>query len=64
MFDWIWANIGTIAISALLLIAVIAVILNQIKNKKSGKSSCGCGCSSCGMSGSCHTMAKDKAEPK
>jgi hypothetical protein len=26
----------------------------MVKNKKQGKSSCGCGCSSCGMKDSCH----------
>ena len=38
---------GTIIVSSVLVIAVGAVIFTMIKNKKKGKSSCGCGCSGC-----------------
>ncbi len=54
MFEWIAANIGTIAISTVLLIIVFAIVRGLIKNKKNGKSSCGCGCGGCSMNGSCH----------
>ena len=33
---------------------VALVIAYLIKNKKAGKSSCGCGCSGCAMRDSCH----------
>lgn len=54
MFTWISENIGTIFIGAILAAAVAAVIVHMVRNKKKGRSSCGCGCSGCAMNGSCH----------
>ncbi len=54
-------SIGTV-ITALILFSVIALILvKMIKNKKNGKSSCGCGCEHCANSCNCHT---DKGKSK
>lgn len=47
-------NIATIIICAVLIAVVSAIIVSMIKNKKKGKSSCGCGCTDCPMSSSCH----------
>ena len=33
---------------------IAAIIAGLVKNRKKGKSSCGCNCGSCPMSGSCH----------
>lgn len=55
MIEWLANNIATIIICAALLGIVAAIIVHMAKNKKQGKSSCGCGCSSCPMEGSCHT---------
>ena len=45
---------ATVIIS-LILIAIVVSIIAKLKNdKKAGKSSCGCGCSSCPMSAECH----------
>ncbi len=53
MLTWLSQNLGTIII-ALIVAAVVALILIKfIRDKKKGKSSCGCGCSDCPMSGSC-----------
>ena len=54
MLTWIAANIGTILISAVLLFVVVLIIVKLVKDKKKGKSSCGCNCAHCAMSGSCH----------
>lgn len=54
MFTWITENIGTILISAVLLLIVVLIIVKLVKDKKKGKSSCGCNCAHCAMSGSCH----------
>lgn len=54
MFEWLCENLATIIISVILLAAVIGIIAGLAGNKKKGKSSCGCGCSNCPMSGSCH----------
>ena len=49
---WLMNNIGTIAVSAILLAAVILIILHLKKNKAAGKSSCGC--ANCALHGKCH----------
>lgn len=54
MLVWLSANIGTILISLVLLSVVITVIAVMRKDKKKGKSPCGCNCAHCPMSGSCH----------
>ena len=54
MFEWIASNIGTIIISAVLLGIMTAIIVKLIKDKRRGRSSCGCGCANCPMSGQCH----------
>lgn len=54
MFAWILGNIATIIICAVLIAVVAAIIVGMVKNKKKGRSSCGCGCSDCPLGGSCH----------
>ena len=54
MLTWIKANLATVIISAVLLVIVAAIIVSIVKDKRRGKSSCGCKCASCPMSGSCH----------
>jgi hypothetical protein len=56
MFGWLAANIGTIAICAVLIAVVTAIIISMIRKKRMGKSVvCGCGnCKGCAMSGQCH----------
>ncbi|MDP4119188.1 MAG: FeoB-associated Cys-rich membrane protein [Bacillota bacterium] len=51
---WIRENLSTIIICIVLLASVFAVIVHLVRNKKKGKSSCGCGCENCPMGGSCH----------
>lgn len=46
MIDWM---IGIVIAGA-----VAAVIIKKIKDKKAGKSGCGCGCSGCALKGKCH----------
>ena len=55
MFAWIAENIVTIIICAVLAIMVAAIIVTLVKDKKKGKSSCGCKGGSCPMAGSCHS---------
>ena len=55
MITWISENIGTIVICAVLVAAVAAAIVKMVRDKKKGKSSCGCGCEGCAMSDSCHS---------
>lgn len=54
MLAWLAENIYTIIICAVLILIVGAIIVNMIRGKKKGKSSCGCGCADCPMNSSCH----------
>jgi hypothetical protein len=54
MLAWLTANLGTIIVTLILIGIVAAIIFKMIKDKKSGKGSCGCGCEHCAMHGKCH----------
>ena len=43
----------TIIIASLLAAVFVAIVVNEIRKKKQGKSSCNCG-GSCGACGLCH----------
>lgn len=60
MFAWLIGNISTIIIGAVLLAIVAVIILNMARDKKKGKSSCGCNCKGCAISGSCHGGCQNK----
>lgn len=53
-------SIGTIVIFAIVALVLGLIIRSMIKNKKAGRSSCGCGCSTCAMNGQCHISADGK----
>ncbi|MBQ7505635.1 MAG: FeoB-associated Cys-rich membrane protein [Ruminococcus sp.] len=57
MLAWIMNNIWTIIICAALILIVVSIIVSMIRKKRKGKSVvCNCGsCSSCPMSGQCHS---------
>ena len=57
MSNWISENIGTIFVAVLLLAVVALIACRQIRNRKKGKTSCGCGCAHCAMAGMCHKQA-------
>ncbi len=52
MLDFLAANIGTIAVGAVLLGIVAMIVRNMVKDRKVGNCSCGGSCPGC--SGSCH----------
>ena len=54
MLDWITENLSTIVVSLILVLVVAAIIRKLVRDKKKGKSSCGCNCAHCAMAGSCH----------
>ena len=55
MLQFIVNNLGNIVVSAILLFVVGGVIYYMVKEKKQGKSSCGCNCSGCAMKGARHS---------
>ena len=54
MFQWIVENAGTIIVSIALIALVTGIVIRMRKDRKQGKSSCGCNCGCCPMAGSCH----------
>lgn len=55
MLVWIAENIGTILILAALIAIVAMIVVGMLRDKKKGKSSCGCNCAHCAMHGACHS---------
>ena len=58
MVEWLTANWVNILVIALVAVAVFFAARSLIKDKKAGKSSCGCNCSHCAMAGKCHSQTK------
>ena len=62
MLEWLsenWVNILILAgVAALVALAVISMI----RDKKAGKSSCGCNCANCALAGKCHSVSKTKKQ--
>lgn len=54
MLIFLLENLATVLIAAVLLAVLAGIVLFMRKNKKQGKSACGCGCANCPMSGECH----------
>jgi hypothetical protein len=57
MTEAITNNAGTIIVSLLLIGIVAAAIFRLVKDRRQGKSSCGCNCGCCPMAGSCHKQS-------
>ena len=53
MLAWLTANLGTIAVTLLLIAAVFGIIRSLIRDRKHGKSSYGGSCAHCGMCAAC-----------
>ena len=56
MLQWFSANAGTLVLCILLLAVVAMIVRSLLRQRKQGKSSCGCNCAHCAMHGSCHTQ--------
>ena len=52
-------NIPTIIVAAIVAVLFVAIVVSEIKKKKSGKGSCSCGCSGCAMKDVCHSQKQD-----
>lgn len=60
MMEWFSANWGTILAVAILALIVGFAIRTVVKDKKTGRSSCGAGCAGCAMRGACHKKTGEK----
>lgn len=47
---------GTFFVATVLIALVALIIVKLIRDKRAGKSSCGCGCQNCAMHGQCHKV--------
>jgi hypothetical protein len=54
MLNWLSANIGTLIALLVLSGIIFAAVFVIVRNKRRGRSSCGCGCANCPMHGACH----------
>ena len=54
MMIWLQNNLSTLIVGVVLLAIVAFVCLSMVRNKRKGKSSCGCGCKDCALSDKCH----------
>lgn len=57
MLAWLSANLINIALVAVLVLIVGLLLRGMIRDKKAGKSSCGCNCASCGACSGCSACA-------
>jgi hypothetical protein len=58
MAAWLSENIGNIVVMIIVAAIIALAIRSVIKDKRSGKGSCGCGCANCAMHGKCHPVKK------
>ena len=57
MLEWFAENAGTLVVSLLLTALVAGIIVKLRRDRRQGKTSCGCDCGCCPMAGSCHKSA-------
>ena len=60
MTIWLSSNLGNIVVVLILLTVVFFAVRTIVRDRRSGKSSCGCNCGGCAMSGSCHQKPAKK----
>ena len=60
MLEWLSNNWANILIIALVIALVALAIRSMVRDKKAGKSSCGCSCSNCALADKCHAIQKAK----
>lgn len=51
-------NLPTIIAALIIAIIFVAIIIGEVKKRKSGKGGCGCGCSGCAFKENCHSKEK------
>lgn len=60
MLSWIVGNVATIVICLVLAAVIAAIVIKLVRDKKKGKSTCGCGCGGCAMKDACHGTKNKK----
>ena len=62
MINWLISQMSTIIVLLLLAAIVAAIISSMIKDRRNGRSSCGCNCGSCPMHDKCHSTAGQRVQ--
>ena len=57
--SFIEGNLATVITLAVIAAIVALIIVGIVRDRKAGKSSCGCSCASCPMGGACHGKSKE-----
>ncbi|MCI9444878.1 MAG: FeoB-associated Cys-rich membrane protein [Oscillospiraceae bacterium] len=60
MFAYIASHMGYIAVTLVLVLIVAAVIAGMVRDRRSGKGGCGCGCKGCANAPYCHANSSPK----
>ncbi|MBQ7736265.1 MAG: FeoB-associated Cys-rich membrane protein [Oscillospiraceae bacterium] len=55
MIAWLTANAGTVLVALVLLSAVALILAGMRRDRRQGRTSCGCSCENCALHGQCHT---------
>ena len=61
MFAYIASHMGYIAVTLVLVLIVAAVIAGMVRDRRSGKGGCGCGCKGCANAPYCHPQKDAQA---
>ena len=59
---WLQQNLGTVLVSAVILLILAAITVYEVRKKKSGKGGCSCGCGGCAMRELCHPQKQEKTD--
>ena len=58
MFAYLAAHMGYIIVTLVLVLIVAAIIIRMVRDKKTGKGGCGCGCQGCANAPYCHPQTQ------
>ena len=47
-------NLSTFIVGLIVFLVFTAIVVREVKNRRSGKGGCSCGCENCGGSSICH----------
>ncbi len=51
--DWLTANLGTITVGLVVAAVIALIVVNILRKRKKGQTTCGCGCADCPMKNKC-----------
>ena len=64
VLTWFANNSGTIVVVVILALVVAGILFKMIRDRKQGRSSCGCNCAQCGMGSACRQNKENQKESR